>query len=260
MGKITVTSLQAGCKQFEIETESKKAKELETLIDKALAQKELGYECPSCKKDIPDVKVCPYCGESFEDGEEKTDEEKTGEENTGNEEKTDADKVIEDAAKDVAEKVTDKKQTPAEKKAAEKAAADKKAADKKAADKAAADKKAADKKGKETPVYTAKKNEEFAAFVKDLDELLGKDFEKRERKTGVTYVKEAKRLMKAVSTGKTLVVEFNASIDTDGDNITKYTEEEAKAKHLGTTKAIYDGGDTKIAMKLAKEALKNFGK
>jgi hypothetical protein len=57
-----------------------------------------------------------------------------------------------------------------------------------------------------------------------------------------------------------LVIEFNSAIESDVDGLIKYTEEEAKQKHLGTTKAVYDGGDTNIALDLIKEALKNFGK
>ncbi len=274
MGKITVSSLQSGCKDLGIETSSKKAKELEGLIDEKLSEMELGYECPSCAKDIPDVKTCPYCGESFEEADEDAE---AGGEDTGDEDaeagedadaeagedteagedadaeagdgdgEADPDKEIEKAASDVAKKVADKKST--------------KAVDKGKA-KGKEEKKESGKKGRPegTTVDTQKKNEEFAAFTAEIDELLGEDFEKRERKTGVTYVKDGKRLLKAVSTGKTLVVELNAEVSSDVDGITKYTEEEAKQKHLGTTKAIYDGGDTAVALKLIKEALKNFGK
>ncbi|MDF2615475.1 MAG: hypothetical protein K0Q47_130 [Sedimentibacter sp.] len=282
MGKITVSALQEGCKELGIETNSKKLKELETLIDKKLFETELGYECPSCGKDIPDVKKCPYCGESFEEAEdeevveendetaEENDEAEndTAEEDEENDEaddnedgdatdaESDADEEIKKAAEEVAGKVVDKKGKSSDKKEDKKA--DKKE-DKKADKK---EDKKAEKKGRPegTSADTQKKNEEFEQLVAEIDKVIGKDFEKRERKTGITYVKDGKRILKAVKTGKVLVVEFNAEVESDVDGLTKYTEEQAKQKHLGTTKAVYDGGDTKVVTKLVKEALKNFGK
>jgi len=257
MGKITVTTLQAGCKAYDIKTNSKKAKELESLIDEALAKLELGYECPSCKKDIPDVKVCPYCGESFEDEASDAAVDDATADDSDDSDASDAsdasDTAVDDAAAEVAEKIAEK--------------TDEKHTNKKEDKKS--DKKTDKKEDTETKkqgrpagstVDTQKKAEEFTAFVKDVDAVVGKDVEKRDRKTGVTYVFGTKRFMKAVSSGKVLVVELNADVNSDADGLIKYTEEEAKNKHLGTVKAIYSGGDTKVALKLIKEALKNFEK
>jgi hypothetical protein len=261
--KITVTTLKAGAAILGLEIgDLKKKKDLEALIDEHLSDKELGYECPECGKDIPDVDVCPYCGESFVDGEdeegaadsEETNEEETAEdpaeeeapEEAANDEAPEEDPLPEEMAEEVAKEVT-KKADKAKGKGKDKV----KEKDADAEDKSA---------NRGRPVgkskNTEEKEKEFNELVEQIDSVLGDGFEKRERKTGITYVQDRKRLLKAVSTGKTLSIEFNVEIKSDNDNLKKYTEEEAKERHLGSTRAIYTLGYVATAIKLVKEALK----
>lgn len=242
--KITVTTLRKGAEMLGLDVgDLKKKKELETLIDEHLQKQELGYECPECGKDIPDVDVCPYCGESFVEEEEVEEVEEAAEETEEKEVKIQEDELPEEIAEEVAEAVSKKveeKPTKNKEKGKEKETGEKSV-----------------NRGRPTgkSKNTEEKEKEFIQLIDKIDKVIGDGFEKRERKTGITYVKERKRIFKAVSTGKALSIEFNVDIKSEDENLKKYTEEEAKARHLGSTRAIYTLGDVDFAIKLVKEAL-----
>jgi hypothetical protein len=254
MGAINVKSLQAGVKMLSLEIESSKKKELEAAIDEYLSEQELGYECPSCKKDIPDLKACPYCGESFEEEDADTEEVEEDAEDTDTE---DAEPISDEDAEEVAKAVVSKEKGKGKDKGK-----DKNKNKDKESEKTDSEDAKPEKEGRGRPQGKSKSTEEkekmFDELVAGIDEIVGEDFEKRDRKTGVTYVKEGKRLLKAVSTGKSLSVEFNVEVESKDENLTAYTEEEAKAKHLGSTRAIYTLGETDVALKLVKKAFKTF--
>lgn len=275
MAKITTKTLKEGMKQFKLESDSNKKNELEKMLDDYLSKKELGYECPNCGKDIPDVDACPYCGESFtdeeseeneeteydenseledegneeageEESEEESDEEKTEEEET---EEKDEEKEIEKIADEVAKNVAKDKGKGKSK--------DKEKDKEKDKDK---DKEKSKETSKEEIVEKVNK-EDFDKFVEKANEALGKDFEKfevRERKTGLTYVKDKKRLMKIVSSTRAIVIEFNVELPVEDENLTKFTEDEAKKKHLGSVRGMFIVKDENKAVKLIKQAVKLF--
>jgi hypothetical protein len=251
-GKISVSTLKEGAKILNVDIgDASKKKDLEKLIDAHLTTMELGYECPACGKDIPDLDQCPYCAESFVEEDENVTEEAADTESTeddaaeenkesGTEESTEeesAEEAVDDeTAEEVAKALVEAPEKPA----------------KPAKNKPAEGRGRPQGKSKNTE----EKEKEFSELVAAIDEVLGDEFEKRERKTGITYVSSGKRLLKAVSTGKTLSIEFNVELKSNDDSLVKYTEEEAKAKHLGSTRAIYALGELKTAIKLVKEAHK----
>lgn len=243
--KMTLTTLRAGATSLGVDLGAlKTVKDIIPVIDAHLKTIELGYECPACGKDIPDVPACPYCGENFNEDEAAAPE-------------------TTDIVAEVAETVADAVISKADQAAATKAAkqAEKDAA--KAAKDAAKAVKTEGSEGAGRPVGKTKNTEEkevqFAELVEIVDKAIGEGFEKRDRKTGVTYVKDGKRLLKVVSVSKTTSVEFNVIMTGEDENLTKYTIEEAKAKHLGSTTAIYALGDIATATNLIKEAIKTFG-
>ena len=276
MSKITVEALKKGLESLGLEASSKKQKDLEKQVDEALKSMELGFECPSCSKDIPDVVACPYCGESFEDEDavtdaenEDADEDADVENEAGDEDGEEEmsaneflNKEIDETSKKVAEKLTDKpakaekaKDKPAkeEKVKEEKAKAAKagKSKDKPAKE----EKEESDKKGRQkipTEVIE-KRKEEFEELIAKVDAIIGDKVEKRERKTGITYVNGTERLFKLVSSNKQVVVEFNVELKKDVDGLVRYSEEEAKAKHFGSVKSIYSGESVEDVLKLIKE-------
>lgn len=269
--KITATTLKKGAAALGLEVgDLKKKKELETLIDNHLEDQELGYECPECGKDIPDIDECPYCGESFTDAEdaENEDAEETEEESDdlpeSIEEEVEEEKPAKGKGKDKAKgkgktKEVEVEDEDEEEEEEEKPAKSKsKGKDKEKVKEEKTEKEKSANRGRPSgkSQNTEEKEKEFVDLISQIDDLLGEDYEKRERKTGVTYVKDKKRLLKAVSTGKTLSIEFNVDLKSENENLKKYTAEEAKERHLGSTRAIYALGDIVLAVKLVKEALK----
>lgn len=297
MNKITLSTLKAGCEALGLEINSKKPKDLEKAIDEAIKNEELGYECPSCGKDIPDISNCYYCGENFDEDkqseeeiDEEVDENEDGEEYyeevNEDEEEVSANEFLnqefEKTAKEVASKVANKpskedkkkdnKKDKEVKEDKKKDKEDKKDKDNKEAkkevkkDKEVKEDKKKDKEVKEDEnkqekkgrlklpeEVSAKRKEEFEKLITNTDKILGDEIEKRPRKTGVTYVNEKQRVMKIVSSGKEIILEFNVKIDSNVDGFIKYTEEEAKAKHLGKMTSMYNGNSFEDAISLIKK-------
>ena len=260
MGKITVEALKRGLESLGLEVSSKKQKDLEKQIDGALKDMELGFECPSCSKDIPDVTFCPYCGESFEEEAEETEDvedaaeglEETADDSDDSEEMTANEflnKEIDETSKKVAEKLTEKPKSEAKKSKDAKPVKE---------NKPKAEKKESDKKGREKiPEEVIKqRKEELTNFINSADSIIGDKLEKRERKTGLTYVLGTERLFKIVATIKQIVVEFNVDLKSNVDGLVRYSPEEAKAKHFGSIKSIYSGDNMENALKLIKEAIR----
>jgi hypothetical protein len=230
MAAITLATLKKGAESLGIEVEPKiSKKDLDALITEKLATQELGYECPSCGKDIPDLDSCPYCGENFieEDNNEVSDNEP---------EITNENIIPEDTIKE-----TDNK--------GEAEGPSDKVGETKKPDKAKTGTKS---KAKDAP-KTGKDSEEYKNLIATITETYPELIAKINA-SGITYLVGKKRLMKVTGTAKSISIEFNESLQTDDDNVRKYTEDEAKAKHLGTVRAIYSFGDLDTALSLVKQA------
>ena len=238
MAAITLATLKKGAESLGVEFEPKiSKKDLEDLIKETLSKQELGYECPNCKRDIPDVDTCPFCAESFVDEGEPDEEESkleiTNEDNilTTTPDSTD----VENKGKDIEIKTGITKEQG-------------KTGDSK--DKAKNSGKA--DKVKEAP-KSGKDSEEYKQLIASINEAYP-DLIAKVNASGLTYLVGKKRLMKVTGSTKSISIEFNEALETDDDNVRKYTEEEAKAKHLGTVRAIYGFGDLDTALSLVKQA------
>lgn len=251
MAGITVKSLKESCKKLGIKVQDGlKKKDLQLLVDEYLKGKELGYICPFCDSDIPDVEECPYCGGIFD--EEVDDEnEVESEENTTDEEvesEVDQDAVeVED--EDSSEPDSDEDEDNASED--EENVSEDKDSDSEDTDKESGKRGRPKGKSKES----VKKEENFEELIGKIDEFVNEGFEKRERKTGITYVRDRKRLFKVVSAAKSISIELNNVIEAEVDGLVKFTEEEAKIKHLGSVRAVYTLGDEETALALIKEVI-----
>jgi predicted nucleotidyltransferase component of viral defense system len=99
-------------------------------------------------------------------------------------------------------------------------------------------------------------------YVKTLAEIRkmipANKFQEKENKSGVTFFGESKtRLMKMVETKKGLRIEFNVPVS-KVTGLTVLSEEEAKAKHMGTCRWIYSGNNMDDVKKLVQEAIQKF--
>lgn len=236
---ITLTTLKKGAEGLGIDfPQNITKKDLELKIEEKLSQEELGYECPSCQKDIPDVDICPYCSESFVDEEVTQNEEATA--TTENTDSTNAE-TTDEANEVVVEDQTDNTEVETEVISEEAPVMEQQPKDK-----------VEPKKNRQTRKENATK--EYEELIAAINEIAGPDVEVRHNNSGPTYLIDKKRIMKVTSTSKSISIEFNEELTTDDDNIKKFTAEEAKAKHLGTVRAIYSLGEVSIAVQLVKEA------
>jgi len=237
MPNITIDSLKKGADSLGLEYgPSIKKKELETLITEELSKRELGYECPSCGKDIPDVEICPFCGENFMDDEEASQPESTNEVNdvpvnteVGQEAPEQQEVRVEGKVEDTTNEPEDLVEPPKNK-----------------------DRKTGPKK--EDKKIDGNIKEEYDRLIGEIIAIVGPDATRVENKSGDTFKIGKKRLLKATSSTKSISIEFNVVLQTENENIKTFTEEEAKAKHLGTVRAIYSFGDFETAIALVKEA------
>ena len=235
---------------------------LEPIIKTALEEKVLDAECPECGNDIPDeMTFCPFCGVSFDDDEsgetETTETDESGETETegdenadesGETETTDETETGETDGEESEE--TEKPLTAKEKAAAEKAA---KEAEKEAkeAEKAA---KAAAKTTKEPKA--PKINEMTTGIMAEVDKIADKNnLEIRDRSVLYSVFKGEERLFSVMKNSKNLTVYFCTEVGAS-EGLTVLTADEAKQKHLGRIRGIYEGTDAKIATKLMNIAAK----
>lgn len=244
---ITIATLKNGAGFLGLEIPAKPTKkELEASITEKLSTMELGYECPSCGKDIPDVDVCPYCSENFAEGGEVPGNE--GENIDLQEDKIDinTDEVsnqdkVQDSPPPVETNAEDNKEQP-------------KATEAKGKVNDTGAKAKGNEKVNEKP-KTGKDSEEYKMLISEIDSILsGDNITKKDNASGITYLVDKKRIMKVAATTKSISIELNEEIDNDDENIRKYTEADAKAKHLGTVRAIYSFGDLDTALLLIQEA------
>lgn len=237
---ITLTTLKRGADSLNIEFEEPiTKKELETIISEAISKMELGYECPTCGKDIPDVDICPFCNESFNDEGEGQDQEEMDleadalaiESNIPDSGKEDETSIPTETNKTEFEnpKAEDKTPAPAPK--------------------------VNNKKKQETKpkVSNGIGSEIHGQLLEGIGEIL-EGCETRMNTSGITYLLDKKRILKVAASAKSINIEFNVELETQDDSIKTFTADEAKAKHLGTVRAIYTLGDLQLALNLVKEA------
>lgn len=233
---ITLASLKKGATRLGLEIEGlSKKKELEEAIQNKLNEHELGYECPICGKDIPDVDVCPFCDENFaEEAVEETSQ---------------LDEVIEEVVKEAKaikqdDLVMDDSPIPAET--------------------VNVTVNAKPGRGKTKSTKATIKNEniekDYNQLIIEIDNIVGETCTKKNNTSGITYFIGKKRIFKITSSKRSINIEFNVELETEDDNIKRYTEQEAKEKHLGTVRAIYSFGDLETAVVLVKEAYDLFDK
>ena len=294
---ITKESLKKGIAQLEIEGKFKNSQEMEEAIDEQLKEsgEDLEYECGECGKSIPDLQTCPYCQANLEeddeddedDEDEEDDEEDKAAEEDGEESDDEEDEEEDDLeGKSVKELKAIAKEEEVDIKGLKKAEEiieaikaarneddedgddedededdeDEKEEPKKSSKAAGKDKgkekekdqpKAKDKEKKTAP----KASGDYEKVLTAVEKALGKGYEKAERATGVVFLKDSKRILKVASTGK---VEFNTPMK-DADNLETFTDEQAKAKHLGSCRAIFYGDDMKQLAELVGQCKKKFG-
>lgn len=235
MLKVTMESLAKGAKILGIEvTKKMKEKDIEAAIKKALEAKVLDAECPECGNDIPDeMTSCPFCGVSFEDDDADNTEDTNdndpatlGEEDQTGEEDTDNSEGIE---------------APKEEKAKEKAK-----------DKAPKEEKPAKEKGPKVKI-----NENTAKLMAEVDKVVGKDKELEIRDRSVLYsvFRGEERICSVMKNAKNITLYLCTENEVDVEGFTSLTAEEAKAKHLGRIRGIYDGTDLKAATQILKESI-----
>lgn len=103
-----------------------------------------------------------------------------------------------------------------------------------------------------------KHNELFMKTMEEIKNIIPKDFQTKENKSGVTWFGASRtRLLKMVETKRGLRVEFNTPVS-KVDGLIELSVEEAKAKHMGTCRWIYTGADTETVKKLVQEAITKF--
>lgn len=217
-GPITKDTLKETIDEFELEVGSEKKKDMKEAIKNYLEEK---YD------ELP--YECPSCGEQVPEvpkcpfcREEFQFEEDT---NDSEEENEEAEENEQD------EEVEEK-----EEKSKKKGKKEKK-----------------EKKGKKKADYSM-----YEKAVETADEVLDDAWEKRERKSGVSYFKEQTRLMKIIKKGNGVSVEINVDIDVDIDGYERLDEKTIESKKLGSTKGLFTGTDMDNFKKVIKAALKEF--
>lgn len=83
--------------------------------------------------------------------------------------------------------------------------------------------------------------------------LLGTGFHPKYNKSGVTFYRGKKRILKIVNLMNALKVELNVPV-AKVDGLTILTKEEAKKKKMGTCQWVYRGKSLDTAMTLIEEA------
>lgn len=104
---------------------------------------------------------------------------------------------------------------------------------------------------------------EFDKTLSEIRKLVLKDkgFVEQKLQTGYSYFKGNTRLLKLVQTAKGIVMEINTDLPEELANLAGMREvarEEARSKHLGTMKYLYEAQDAKDVKKIVQAALKEF--
>ena len=90
-------------------------------------------------------------------------------------------------------------------------------------------------------------------LIEKVHVLLGSEFNPKYNKTGITFYRGEKRILKLVNLMNALKVEFNVPV-AKVEGLTTLTKEEAKGNKMGTCQWIYKGKSLDTAMTLIEEA------